>query len=113
MCFQLSRRSFVRSVVPSGAVLAMPAMAAIDTRSSGDFAKFRSAIEGELLIPADDGFEQARRVASFNPYTDKTPALIARCTLHFDHMQRCEWVIGRWFVPSRPKIGGCFICVTM
>ena len=40
-------------------------------------AQFKSTLGGQLLQPADDGYEQARRV--YNGMIDKRPALIARC----------------------------------
>lgn len=76
----VSRRSLLRSAASGSAVLAMPSVAVIDQRSTGDFSRLRSTLEGSVLLPVDGGFEQARRVASFNPHTDKNPALIVRCT---------------------------------
>lgn len=40
---------------------------------------FGSSLKGALLLPSDPQFERARRVASFNPATDKRPALIVQC----------------------------------
>jgi len=37
-------------------------------------------IRGSVLIPTDSGYDSARRVFSWNPTTDKHPALIVRCT---------------------------------
>ena len=37
----------------------------------------RAAFTGELIVPADPGYEQARQV--HNGLIDKHPALIARC----------------------------------
>jgi len=48
-------------------------------------------MEGDLLLPTDTGFEQARRVASFNPHTDKTPALVARCKSAADVARSVEF----------------------
>ena len=57
----------------------------IATRNSGDktvantrVERFRAELQGELLRPADDGYEVARKV--WNGMVDKRPALIARCT---------------------------------
>lgn len=38
----------------------------------------RSAFRGELILPADPGYEEARRV--WNGAVDRRPALVARCT---------------------------------
>ncbi|HEX7558983.1 MAG TPA: FAD-dependent oxidoreductase, partial [Usitatibacter sp.] len=41
-------------------------------------AALRARLAGELLLPADAGYDAARRV--WNPAVDQYPALIARCT---------------------------------
>jgi FAD/FMN-containing dehydrogenase len=38
---------------------------------------FKTQFHGELLRPADDGYEAARRV--YNAMIDRYPAMIARC----------------------------------
>ncbi len=40
-------------------------------------AELRAAIHGQVLVPAGDGYEQARRI--WNGMIDKRPALIVRC----------------------------------
>ena len=53
---------------------------------SGDYAvikeaaikDFRGSLHGESLLPADEGYDSARRV--WNAMVDKRPALIARCS---------------------------------
>ena len=40
--------------------------------------ELQAGVRGELLRPADDGYDAARRV--WNATVDKRPALIARCT---------------------------------
>lgn len=42
-------------------------------------AKLRRTFRGEIIRPGDAAYETARRVASFNPTTDRHPQLIARC----------------------------------
>lgn len=44
---------------------------------STDIESFAKAFEGELLLPADAGYEEARRV--WNGMIDRRPALVARC----------------------------------
>jgi len=39
---------------------------------------FKAHLHGELLVPDDEGYENARRV--WNGMIDKYPALIVRCT---------------------------------
>jgi len=43
---------------------------------------FRSALRGELLVPADDGYDDARRI--FNAMIDRRPVALARCTVAAD-----------------------------
>jgi FAD/FMN-containing dehydrogenase len=45
--------------------------------SAGQISALGSSLEGELLLPAEPGYEQARTV--WNAAIDKRPALIARC----------------------------------
>jgi len=40
---------------------------------------FADSLAGEVLLESDPKFERSRRVASFNPNTDKRPLLISRC----------------------------------
>jgi hypothetical protein len=40
-------------------------------------AEFEASLSGQLLLPADDGYDQARKL--WNAMIDKRPALIARC----------------------------------
>ncbi|MEU8898082.1 FAD-binding oxidoreductase [Nocardia sp. NPDC048505] len=47
------------------------------TRTSIDFDALRGQLEGELVEPADPGYDQARRV--WNGAIDRRPAAIARC----------------------------------
>ena len=77
----VSRRSLLRTAASGSGVLALPTMA---FASAGDFSGLRRTLQGEVLLPTEAGFEQARRVASFNPHTDKTPALIVRCATPSD-----------------------------
>jgi FAD/FMN-containing dehydrogenase len=45
---------------------------------AGVLASLRESFRGELVLPSDDGYEQARRV--WNGAIDRHPALIARCS---------------------------------
>jgi len=53
--------------------------------------RLRSAFTGSILVPTDDGYEVARRVASFNPETDLRPAIIARCADDADVARAIEF----------------------
>ena len=50
--------------------------------------KFRASLLGQLILPADQEYEQARRVEYWNPSTDKHPAMIARCA-QADDVAKC------------------------
>ncbi|HEV2687231.1 MAG TPA: FAD-binding oxidoreductase [Bryobacteraceae bacterium] len=41
--------------------------------------KLRNSLKGSLIVPTDPAYDAARRLASFNPTTDKHPQLIVRC----------------------------------
>ncbi|WP_169746967.1 FAD-binding oxidoreductase [Edaphobacter aggregans] len=41
--------------------------------------KLRAQLKGGLILPADPGYEAARRVYYWNPDTERGPALVARC----------------------------------
>ena len=48
------------------------------------FAELEVELDGDLLLPSNSSYDQVRRVASFNPRTDKHPAVIARCASDSD-----------------------------
>src|SRR5260370_35080393 len=47
------------------------------THSQGTTARLQGLLEGELIRPGEDGYEEHRHV--WNGMIDKRPALIARC----------------------------------
>jgi FAD/FMN-containing dehydrogenase len=49
---------------------------------SPDLARLRHRFEGQVLLPDDDGYHQARRV--WNAMVDRKPAVIARCASSAD-----------------------------
>jgi FAD/FMN-containing dehydrogenase len=67
----LNRRDFL----VMGATL--PAIAFLD--QSDSLARFRRAFGGQVIAESDPDYDRARSPASFNPFTDKRPYLIARC----------------------------------
>jgi len=79
---KLSRRRFVQNSAIVGGGLVITSVSAqigrldLATRRMAAFAK---TIEGEVLLASHPGYERSRRVASFNPLTDKRPLLIVRC----------------------------------
>lgn len=50
--------------------------------------RLRGALAGQLIVPGEAGYDEARRPASFNPDTDKHPAAIALCAGEED-LVRC------------------------
>lgn len=53
--------------------------AAPRTLEKSRLSRFRNKLAGKLILPGDTDYNTARRVASFNPHTDKRPAMIVRC----------------------------------
>ena len=60
----------------------------IDTRV---LRKFSERFKGQVIVPGDSAYEPARRVASFNPSTDKHPRIIARCAHSSDIAQSIQF----------------------
>ena len=52
-----------------------------------ELAKFRERLKGRLILPSDRDYDSARRVASFNPTSDKHPQMIVRCLAPEDVIQ--------------------------
>src|SRR5258708_38583964 len=48
------------------------------TLQPSDLAQLRQTIRGDLVVPGDSGYEQARRV--WNGMVDKRPAAVIYCT---------------------------------
>ncbi len=57
---------------------------ALDSRA---ISSFKSAIQGGVIVPRDRSYEAARRVYSWNPTTNKFPAIIVRCAGTADVIQ--------------------------
>ena len=83
----LSRRRFLgeASLIASTLVLSP-----LSGRGSGaldsehPFAELEVELDGDLLLPSNSRYDELRRVASFNPLTDRRPAAIARCASEGD-----------------------------
>jgi FAD binding domain/Berberine and berberine like len=89
-----SRRGFLRqSTVFAGAsVLGIGRgkwLAALDSGiDAGSIDRFRSKLNGRLILPGDTDYDTARAVSSQNPETNKRPRMIARCKSEQDVL-RC------------------------
>jgi len=87
----LSRRRFLGEASLIASALAFPprfgrGRGALDSRHP--FAELEVELDGDLLLPSSSRYEELRRLASFNPLTDKQPAAIARCAREAD-VSRC------------------------
>ncbi|MEO5589961.1 MAG: FAD-binding oxidoreductase [Gemmatimonadaceae bacterium] len=86
-----TRRDFIKAAVFAGASLTSacgrlrrPGGAA----NSDAFQNFRSRLSGRVIVPGDAEYDQARRVAWWNPATDKHPAMQVQCETD-DDVARC------------------------
>jgi len=84
----MGRRSMLRAAALSFLVVCRRARAGI-ARSALE--ALRASLMGRLLGPADASFDEARRVASFNPTTDKRPLLIVQCASRDDVARAIEF----------------------
>src|SRR5579863_38740 len=87
----IGRRALLTLGMVSAAILATRAARTNELTSLRRFASFRSALKGDLILPSDAEYERARRVGSFNPTTDKHPAMIARCADASDVIRAIEF----------------------
>jgi FAD/FMN-containing dehydrogenase len=56
----------------------MPTQTAIPKATTTDLERLRDSLHGPLVLPADDGYDEARSI--WNGAIDRRPACIARCT---------------------------------
>ena len=83
---RVRRRGFLAAAAGLGGSVALGALGCLARRSvpAGDhlgakLARFRGCLAGTLILPGDHDYEGARRLASFNPRSDKRPSFIVRC----------------------------------
>ena len=78
----MNRRELSKAILATAAgmtVSAYPSSSfALPTKTS--IQKLSASLEGPVVLAGDELYEQARRVASHNPTTDKHPAVIVGCT---------------------------------
>jgi hypothetical protein len=96
-----SRRQFVRHTLLSAGGLLMtsvagafdqPGGAGLDTGELDKFlVAFGKSIRGKVLLASDAGYDGMRRALSFNPLTDKYPAIIAQCKTAEDVARSIEF----------------------
>jgi FAD/FMN-containing dehydrogenase len=85
---EVTRREFVRRAAIAGAALSclpgriFAAGTPASSRSAFDTSTiqaFASGLHGRVVLPSDPTYESARRIFSWNPRTEKHPAMIVRC----------------------------------
>jgi hypothetical protein len=85
MTTEITRRSLLAGIAGGIVLNTLPFRLALGllkpqtTVNPSDLAKFRRDLKGQLILPSDRDYDSARRVASFNPTTDKHPQMIVRC----------------------------------
>jgi len=96
-----SRRQFVRQTLLSAGGLLLTSVASASDqlgitdpdagKLDGSLAAFGKSIQGKVLLASDAGYDGMRRVLSFNPQTDKYPAIIAQCKTAQDVVRSIEY----------------------
>src|SRR5262249_46362476 len=81
----VTRRNVVAGLAGSVLSLSLSTRSAfgLSGRQTGlqpsELSRFREGLKGGLILAGDRDYDSARRVASFNPTTDKHPEMIVRC----------------------------------
>jgi hypothetical protein len=106
-----SRRQFIRRTLAATGTLGLTTPCRrleirdgshIDTTA---LTKFRAQLKGRLILPADPGYEAARRVYFWNPETARRPALVARCA-HTDDVRHAVEFARRHGLEVAVRAGG-------
>jgi FAD/FMN-containing dehydrogenase len=97
-----TRREFVKQSAMTGGMLAFGKFNILPTVKlavdKDAINKLKNRFSGNLIVPGDPGYDQARRVFTLNPDTDKHPAIVAQCRseedvlrcIDFAHRQQME-----------------------
>ena len=111
-----SRRQFVRqTLLSAGGLLLTSVASASDQLGIADpdagkldrsLAAFGKSIQGKVLLASDVGYDGMRRVLSFNPQTDKYPAIIAQCKTAQDVVRSIEFARAN-SLEIAVRSGGC------
>jgi FAD/FMN-containing dehydrogenase len=84
----MTRREFLRGAALAAAASILPQRRLLESESAKRHAipagaaaisGLANRIRGRLILPSDPGYDSARRVFSWNPATDKRPALLVCC----------------------------------
>ncbi len=76
--------------------------------AQAELSRFRAALDGDVILPADTAYETARRTASYNPLTSFRPAAIVYCESARD-VARCIEFARANELPLSTRSGGCDI----
>lgn len=87
----MTRRFFLRSSATLSAGSVLASLGCRYSATGSGFSRLRNSVVGSVLVSGDDGYEQVRRVASFNPGTDQRPAVIVRCATATDVARSLEY----------------------
>jgi hypothetical protein len=79
-----TRREFISGTVLAGASLALASACrgfagSAPAANTNDIRAFGVGLRGRLILPADPDYDSARRVAWWNPATDKHPVMLVQC----------------------------------
>ena len=92
-----NRRQFIKRTLATTGTLALTT-ASVRSKSrdgsqidSDALTKLRARMKGRLVLPADSGYEAARRIYFWNPDTERRPALVARCADADDVLHAVEF----------------------
>jgi FAD/FMN-containing dehydrogenase len=82
------------------------------TQKVSDVVRFRTSWNGNLVLPDDQSYEDARKV--WNAMVDKKPAMIIYCTSPTDVIEAIKFARSRNFVVSvragGHNVAGCSVC---
>ncbi len=101
-----TRRTVLRSAASTGLFVFTSSLSTISKPSNTmDHSRFTASIDRTVMLPSADGYDRARRVASFNPHTDKRPAMIVSCANATDVARSIDFARRR-SLPIAVRSGG-------
>lgn len=92
----VNRREFIKQAgVVTGLGCSVPFAAvhanASPSLSSKNISQLRAVLRGQLIIPEDAGYEQAKRVFYWNPETARSPVAVVQCGHEDDVLRAVEF----------------------
>jgi hypothetical protein len=92
-----TRRNFIKRTVAATGTVAVAAgcrrlpISDGNDLSRGAIDRLRAQLKGRLIVPADPGYEKARRVFYWNAATERRPRLIVQCATEEDALRAVEF----------------------